>query len=228
MVMKHVIPKIIFLLVVLLFWNCKQKPGTEKPKEVETVKEEKAIVHVPAAMIELGKFADIVISDESDINQFIDFKHIDTNQSVTAIDMNEAVSFYKKMMKREKANSLPIFEIKNTDDVILLIQGVGFGGPIWAKVLVDKNTLEIKKIAFEHFAETDGYGAAMTQSPFADEFIGTKINLDKNTFTLQKNMESRIDDGVIIDGISGATMTSEAAIEMVNEGLKKYKGYLRP
>lgn len=220
--------KIIFLLVGLLFWNCKQKPGTEKSKEVEILKEQKAIVLVPPSMIELCSFADISLSNKSDINQYLDFKQIDANQSVSAIDMNSAIALYKKMMKREKATSLPIFEIKNTDNVILLIQGVGFGGPIWAKVLVNRNSLEIKNIAFEHFAETDGYGAAMTQSPFVNEFIGTKINLDKNTFALQKNMEKRIDDGVMVDGISGATMTSEAAIEMVNEGLKKYKGYLRP
>lgn len=218
--------KIIFLLVVLLFWNCKQKSNTEEPKEVDVLKEENAIVLVPKVMIELGKFADVVLTDKSDINQFIGFKQIDTHQSVTTIDMNDAISLYKRMMKREKVTSFPIFELKNTDEVILPIQGVGFGGPIWAKVLVDKNTLEIKKIAFEHFAETDGYGAAISQSPFANEFIGTKINLDKNTFTLQKNIENRIDDGVVVDGISGATMTSEAAIEMVNEGLKKYKGYL--
>ncbi|SEL26594.1 NADH:ubiquinone oxidoreductase, Na(+)-translocating, C subunit [Maribacter orientalis] len=220
--------KIIFLLVGLLFWNCKQKSGTEKSKEVEILKEQKAIVLVPPSMIELCSFADISLSNKSDINQYLDFKQIDANQSVSAIDMNSAIALYKKMMKREKATSLPIFEIKNTDNVILLIQGVGFGGPIWAKVLVNRNSLEIKNIAFEHFAETDGYGAAMTQSPFVNEFIGTKINLDKNTFALQKNMEKRIDDGVMVDGISGATMTSEAAIEMVNEGLKKYKGYLRP
>lgn len=220
--------KIIFLLVVLLFWNCKQKSNTEEPKEVDVLKEENAIVLVPKVMIELGKFADVVLTDKSDINQFIGFKQIDTHQSVTTIDMNDAISLYKRIMKREKVTSFPIFELKNTDEVILPIQGVGFGGPIWAKVLVDKNTLEIKKIAFEHFAETDGYGAAISQSPFANEFIGTKINLDKNTFTLQKNIENRIDDGVVVDGISGATMTSEAAIEMVNEGLKKYKGYLMP
>lgn len=220
--------KIIFLLVGLLFWNCKQKPGTEKSEEVEILKEQKAIVLVPPSMIELCSFADISLSNKSDINQYLDFKQIDANQSVSAIDMNSVIALYKKMMKREKATSLPIFEIKNTDNVILLIQGVGFGGPIWAKVLVNRNSLEIKNIAFEHFAETDGYGAAMTQSPFVNEFIGTKINLDKNTFALQKNMEKRIDDGVMVDGISGATMTSEAAIEMVNEGLKKYKGYLRP
>ena len=220
--------KIIFLLVVLLFWNCKQKSNTEEPKEVDVLKEENAIVLVPKVMIELGKIADVVLTDKSDINQFIGFKQIDTHQSVTTIDMNDAISLYKRIMKREKVTSFPIFELKNTDEVILPIQGVGFGGPIWAKVLVDKNTLEIKKIAFEHFAETDGYGAAISQSPFANEFIGTKINLNKNTFTLQKNIENRIDDGVVVDGISGATMTSEAAIEMVNEGLKKYKGYLMP
>jgi len=108
------------------------------------------------------------------------------------------------------------------------MQGIGFGGPIWAKVLVDRNTLEIKNIAFDHFGETDGYGVAMTQTSFSDEFIGAIIDLDKNTFIFQKNLDDKKNTAISVDGISGATITSEAAIEMVNEGLKKFKGYLRP
>lgn len=85
-------------------------------------------------------------------------------------------------MKREQAVSLPIFEIKGTETVILPLQGVGFGGAIWAKVLVDRKALEIEKIEFEHKAESDGYGAAMTESSFERQFDGVKINLDEHTF----------------------------------------------
>ena len=220
--------KFLLLLVVLFFWNCKQKLSTEKTKKIEILREQKAIELVPPTIIELGSFGDISFSDTTDINEFIDFKRIEATQSVTVISMKEAVILYKKVMKRKKAISLPIFEIKNTNNVILPMQGIGFGGPIWAKVLVDRNTLEIKNIAFDHFAETDGYGAAMTQTSFSDEFIGAIIDLDKNTFIFQKNLDNKKNTAISVDGISGATITSEAAIEMVNEGLKKFKGYLRP
>lgn len=130
-------------------------------------------------------------------------------------------------MKPKTAGSWPIFEIVATQDITLFVQGIGFGGPIWATVLVHKETLRIKKIEFEHKAESDGYGAAMTQSLFDDKFVGTNIDLEKNSFTLQKYIEKRRDDGTIIDGISGATMTSQSAVEMMNYGLQKYRGYFR-
>jgi Na+-transporting NADH:ubiquinone oxidoreductase subunit C len=219
---------VIFFIVVIAFWSCKHKPETQKPRTEVIVKEEKAIPKVPVVLIKLGEFANVKLSDVSLVNEFMVFKQIDTNNTVTTIDMNKAVALYRKMTQREHLVSLPIFEIRNTDNAILIIQGVGFGGPIWAKVLVDRTSLEIKKVEFEHKAESEGYGAAMTQSYFEEKFVGAKIDLEKNTFILQRNKERRMDDGTIIDGISGATMTSQAALEMVNLELKNYKGYLRP
>ena len=216
--------RIVLLLIVSLLWNCKQKPS--KAKEEAPIPNEKPVQSLSPIISELAKFADLTVLDTLDAIQFIDFKQIDENHAVTTIDMNQAVVLYRKMTKREQVTSLPIFEIKDSDTAILFVQGVGFGGAIWATILVDKSTLGIKKIEFDHKAESEGYGAAMTQSSFEDKFVGTKIDLEKNTFTLQKNMESRIDDGTKIDGISGATMTNQGVIEMVNEGLKKYKGYL--
>ena len=219
--------KVISILPVFLCWGCKESPVTERQKE-EPVTEQKAILPLPPVMAELATFANSVPSDTSDITQFIEFKQIDTNQEVSTITMKEAAELYGKMMKGNHVVTFPIFEMKNTDNVILAVQDVGFGGPIWAKVLVDKKSLVIKKIEFDHKAESDGYGAAMAQSSFEDKFVGTPIVLNKNTFTLQMNMEKRVDDGTMVDGISGATMTSQAALDMVNLGLQHYKGYLRP
>jgi len=50
------------------------------------------------------------------------------------------------MMKRQNTTSWPIFEIRNTDTAILPVGGIGFWGAIWAKVLMDRRTLEIKKL----------------------------------------------------------------------------------
>jgi Na+-transporting NADH:ubiquinone oxidoreductase subunit C len=220
--------KIVLLLLVFLGWNCKQNSETKKPKVKDAKQEVQTVAKVSPVIKELAAFADLTLTDSTNVNELILFKEIDTSGSVTEIEMAKAVLLYKKMMKKELVNSLPIFEIKNTKTAILPIQGVGFGGAIWAKVLVDRTTFEIKKIAFEHQAESEGYGNAINQSHFENQFVGTKINLDQNTFTLQKNMERRMDDGTIIDGISGATMTNNAVIEMMNEGMKSYRNYLNP
>ena len=226
--LRHMKTKIIMLLLGFLLLNCKDQTPAIKQIDNTSVTQEKEITPVPSEINDLGEFISIAFSDSLTVDDVFNFKKIDLNNVVTSIDMTQSVLIYKKMTKREKASSFPIFEVKNTNNVILPVQGLGFGGPIWAIVLLDTNTLKIKNIAFDHFAESDGYGAAMTHSTFEDEFIGTVINLEDDTFMMQKNLDSRIDDGVIIDGISGATMTSSAAIQMVNEGLKRYKGYLRP
>ncbi len=207
-------------------FGCKQGQETKEVTTEQSVP--KIITEVPVSTIlkELVKFADLEILDSIAVNQFFLFKEIDANGVVRKVNKNESIIRYKKMMGREDANAFPIFEIKNTDNAILFVQGIGFGGPIWAKVLVDTKSLEIKKIEFDHKAESDGYGAAMTQSSFEEKFIGTKIDLKKNTFVLQRNMEKRIDDGTIVDGISGATMTSQSIVKMLNYGLQKYRGYL--
>ena len=51
-------------------------------------------------LIKLGEFANINLSDVSEVNEFMVFKQIDTNQTVTIIDMNKAVALYRKMTKQ--------------------------------------------------------------------------------------------------------------------------------
>ena len=171
-------------------------------------------------------FANFTFSDSTIVNEFFLFKEVNENGTVETVDVNRVIGLYIKMTKRETSTSWPVFEIKDTDKAILFVQGIGFGGPIWSKVLVDKKMLQIKKIAFEHKAESEGYGAVFTQNIFENQFVGVKINLDEYSFTLKKNIEKRRDDGVAINGISGATMTSQSALEIINYGLRKYHGYL--
>ncbi len=218
--------KLVVLLIIPLIWNCKENKDTEKPQIEEVKQQPEVVAKLPAIIRELANFAEPTFSDSTTIDSLMTFKELDANGSVNPIDMTRAVSLYKAMTGPKQVTAMPIFEIQNTDISILPIQGKGFGGAIWANVLVDKKTLEIKKVAFEHKAESEGYGAAFTQNTFENQFINTKINLEQKTFNLQKAIEKRTDDGAIIDGISGATMTSQGAVEMMNEGLRKYRNYL--
>lgn len=220
--------KLIVLILVPLIWNCKENQDTAKPKVEVSKQETVAVAELPTSIKELAKFAVPTFSDAANSDEWMIFKEIDANGTVTSINRQRAIDLYKAITKPQQVSAMPIFEIKNTDMVILSIQGKGFGGAIWANVVVDKKALEIKKITFEHKAESEGYGAALTQSTFENQFVGAKINLDESSFILKKNMEQRLDDGVVVDGISGATMTSDGVIEMMNLGLKKYKEYLIP
>lgn len=220
--------ELLVLILISLIWNCKENQEIAKPKVEVSKQETVAVVKLPTSIKELAKFVMPTFSDAANSDEWMIFKEIDTNGTVAPINRQRAIGLYKAITKPRQASVMPIFEIKNTDMVILPIQGKGFGGAIWANVVVDKKTLEIKKIAFEHKAESEGYGAALTQSTFEDQFVGAKINLDESSFVLKKNMEQRLDDGMVVDGISGATMTSDGVIEMMNLGLKKYKEYLLP
>lgn len=220
--------KMALLILALLGWGCKQNADTQKSKVEDAEQKTEIITMVSPVIKELVDFADLTLTDSTDVHELILFKGIDTSGVVTEIDSDKALALYEKMKKRGLATSYPIFEVKNTEKAILPIKGVGFGGAIWAKVLVDRTTLEIKKIAFDHKAESEGYGADITKTPFENQFEGMIVNFDHNTFTLQGNMEKRIDDGTVINGISGATMTNQGVIEMINQGMKLYKGYLKP
>ena len=211
------------MVLVVLGWNCKENPKQTEQK-IEAVKEAiQTTTGIPDSIEEIATFVAPTLADTTNILDLIIFKELNTSGKVSTIEMARAGDLYKKLKTRGQATSLPIFEIMDSDLVVLPIQGVGFGGAIWAKVLLDKKTLEIKNIAFEHKAESDGYGAAVSEKTFEDQFLGVKIKLDKDTFTLQK-----AGDAVhFIDGISGATMTSKGAVTMVNEGLRKYSSYLK-
>ncbi|MDO6605542.1 FMN-binding protein [Arenibacter palladensis] len=219
--------KMLLMMVVVLGWNCKENPKQTEPI-MEPEQEIQTTTEVPASIKEIAAFAMSTFTDTTNIQDQIIFKELNTTSGIiSTTDLERASDLYKKLANRGQATSLPIFEVKETDLVVLPVQGVGFGGAIWAKVLLDKKALEIKNISFEHKAESEGYGAAVSEKTFEDQFLGVKINLEEDTFTLQKAIEKANDDGHFIDGISGATMTSKGAVSMMNEGLRKYGGYLK-
>lgn len=219
--------KILLMILVVLGWNCKENPKQAEPI-IEPGQEIQTTTEIPASIKEIAAFAMSSLTDTTNLQDHIIFKELNTTSGdISTIDPEKAGDLYKKLATRGQAASLPIFEVKGTDLVVLPVQGVGFGGAIWAKVLLDKKSLEIKNIAFEHKGESEGYGAAMVQRTFEDQFLGTKVNLEEDTFTLQKAIEKANDDGHFIDGLTGATMTSQGAVTMVNQGLRKYSSYLK-
>lgn len=218
---------ILSLFLTVLFLGCKENPDKVTPAiEMEEIQEKITAIKFPEEILSLAIFAEPNQKDTIAIEQNITYKEISDSGIVKAISKEKALELYKSLKKHKAVVSYPIFEINNTETAILPIKGIGFGGAIWANVLVDKNSLEIKKIEFDHAAESSDYGAPFTNNTFENQFVGKKIDFGDTMFFLRKQIEMMEDDGHVIDGLAGATMTSAGAVKMVNDGLRRYQGYL--
>lgn len=219
--------KLSLLFLAVLALNCKQQPEPSKAAVKEEQVKSKTTSKESPIVKELEEFADLNPEDAATGVTFL-LKEIDQANEVVEIDMDRAISLYSNLIGGNKIASFPIFEIQGTSMAILPVQGTGFGGALWARVLIDKTSLQIKKIAFEHKAESDGYGADITKKSFEDQFIDKKIDLDTDTFVLRQTMEKSNDKRQPIDGLSGATVSSQGVVQMINDGMKNYSHYLRP
>ena len=77
----------------------------------------------------------------------------------------------------------------------------GFGGPVMVALTLDDNlTIQSIQIGDDQFAETEGYGAQALEPAFQEQFVGKTLPLE---------------DGAV-DGISGATMTTNAVLDGID------------
>ena len=212
-------------ILFLAFWNCKEKPPQKE--QIQTVKTVEKTKKNSKTLKDLAKFADLQLSDTTDIRTLILFKEIDENDKVIDSDPEKAEQLFKSLTKLKPMGNLPIAEIKNTDHVIFGVKARGFGSGIWAKLLVNRTTGVIQKIQFDHTAESEGYGAGITKKSFRDQFIGTTVDPERNSFSLFQDGQVIIEGKNKVDGIAGATATSTSAISMLNEGLLRYANYLQ-
>lgn len=194
---------------------------------IEQVQVENVEVNkIPKVIKDLTSFAEMSISDTTDIINIVSFKEVDSSGVLQTVDIERAASRFKQMMTNKKGYSYPIIEIADTDNVVFMVQGRGYGGPIWAKILFDKNEIQIKKLEFQHSAESEGYGAAITQSYFENQFTDKKLSSNGDAFGLEQNGQTILEGLHIVDGTSGATQTSRAAVDMINEGLERCMDHL--
>ncbi len=219
--------KLTLIILAIFLGSCKQKTDSQKAEQLGQEPAPTSTYQLPKAIKEIAQFSDITLTDSTDVNSVMNFKAIDSTGVVTEINMSEALSLFKTAMDSNKSTALPIFEFKDTQNSMLMVSERGFGGKIWGKLLVDRTTSELLKVEFDHTAESDEYSAdGITLSSFEDQFIGARINWKGNTFGLDQSGKTHAEGDTMIDGISGATVTSQAVLKMMNEGVQKYSGYL--
>ncbi len=216
----------IFLLLPFLFWSCKEisKGKKQSLAPLETVTD--PLQKTNPTLQELLQFAEISQDETTLKDGLLKFKVVDKAGNSTSMDWDKGLALFESFPKDPKRDNFPVMEIKDSDRVIIMFKGKGFGGPIWAMLLIDRKTDEILKIKFGHKAETDGYGAEIVRTSFQDQFIGKTLKGSTSTFGLDRS-GTKTNEGIyLIDGISGATVTNKGVVEMMNNGLTTYAKYL--
>ena len=135
---------------------------------------------------------------EADINEF------------EAVDVDEKVAEAAIKAVGAKATVDEVCKVGEEGYVITTTDKEGYGGDIKFSVGVDMD-LKVTGISYLTIAETAGLGMKAKDSDFINQYIEGS-NSGEGDFIVNKDGT----DGIVIDAISGATITSRAVTKGVN------------
>lgn len=146
-------------------------------------------------------------------------------EGMTADDVDMA-----KEKKKPVANrNLPlyIYNQGGSKYYILSVRGTGLWDAIWGNIALKSDLNTIVGVTFDHAGETPGLGAEIKDNPaFPAQFKGKEIYTDNGRYvsiTVRKG--GARDPAHEVDGITGATVTSDGVSDMLYDGIKNYEPY---
>lgn len=171
------------------------------------------------------------LSDEEVLTIFeeqIEQVVVDMNgQEVESIKA-ENVDMAKERKKPEPQRLLPvyIFDAGQEELYIVSVRGNGLWDEIWGNIALKSDFNTVAGASFDHKGETPGLGAEIKDNAsFPEQFKNKKLydGAQYRSITVRKG--GARDDTYEVDGITGATVTSDGVSEMLNRGLKYYEPY---
>ena len=195
-----------------------------KPTQDANVKKDTISQILTAATVEAG--ADILATYQQDIEAAI---LVDAEgNKVGELNIADCQVYDNSELKRQitaEPKALPVYIFKNGITVVPCY-GAGLWGPIWGYVGFEKDLNTIKAVCFGHKGETPGLGAKIADEPsFAEAFVGKTVGKGEILFEVVKPANRQTENNGV-DAISGATITSQALGNTLNQWFGFYKNYL--
>ena len=145
----------------------------------------------------------------------------------------EKINTVKVFKEKDPSKKVfPVFIYANGDEVayILPMEGNGLWDAVSGYIAMDSDLNTIKGVSFAHKGETPGLGARITDKPVRNRFVGKQIfDVDGTTLmgvAFQKG--EKIDysnEPHKVDGLAGASMTTEGVNAMLLSYFKSYEPY---
>ena len=137
----------------------------------------------------------------------------------------------------EKPGIYPVFQRKDGTSVgayAFEMQGKGLWGPITGYLAVKPDARTVMGATFDAPKETPGLGAEIMYAKFTEQWVGKRIVNDGGEIApirvVKGSAELMCQDAPqhCVDGVSGATITSDGVTYMVEDALRDvYKNYLQ-
>ncbi len=162
---------------------------------------------------------------ESKIDQYV----LDMDGNIIEGLKADDIDMAKERKKPEAERRLPLYVLNSSNGEIYLlsVRGNGLWDEIWGTIALKDDFNTVAGVTFDHKAETPGLGAEIKDSrPFQEQFEGKKIYNEEGEYvsvTVRKG--GARDKTHEVDGISGATVTSDGVTEMLDRGIQYYKPY---
>jgi Na+-transporting NADH:ubiquinone oxidoreductase subunit C len=186
-------------------------------------------------------FVSSALKPQQDINVALDKKkQVLAALNIRDLSDSEAEKKYSEVVKKDEAfalNSsdykegrLAIYEceVDGAKKYVVPVYGMGLWGPIWGYVAVNDDCNTVYGAYFNHDSETAGLGAEIKDSKaLQDKFIGKTIYDANGTPVLKVVKSSEVKNPQSeVDGVTGATLTSNGVSDMLQDGFTKYKDLL--
>lgn len=185
-----------------------------------------------------------VITDQEFTKDFVNAQYegkveellVDKDGKALTIDANNkpfdiALAFNKEIRKPVEERRYPVFKYTGEDGVyyILPLEGQGLWDRIWGYVSVKSDLNTIYGSSFGHKGETPGLGAIITENWFQQQFHNKTYTDSTGKYALEilkgQGNEAAKTDLNKVDGISGATITSQGVNVMLAKGFEMYKPF---
>ena len=127
---------------------------------------------------------------------------------------------------------LPLFYHNEKNAYIIPISGKGLWSTLFGFISIGDDGNTVKGITFYKHKETPGLGGEVDKKWFQNNFIGKKIfnNDDLVSIKIAKGVSTALpekDWDHAVDGITGATMTSQGLTNFLLRDLQRYENFLR-
>ena len=125
---------------------------------------------------------------------------------------------------------LYIAEVDGETKMIVPVKGAGLWGGLWGYIAVNADGQTVYGTYFSHESETAGLGARIAEQWFQESFKGKKIFAEGSDevalSVIKKGKEGTLSPDNYVDGVTGATLTSNGVNDMIKSGLEQYKDIL--
>jgi len=139
----------------------------------------------------------------------------------------EQLDLANEEKKPEKDRVYPVYKYKGeTTYYVVAIRGNGLWDKIWGYIALKEDLNTIAGVYFDHKAETPGLGAEIKESEdFKSQFIGKEVFKKENVAISVVKRKPPEKHPHNVQGIAGATITSDGVTDMFHKGMKFYEAY---